>query len=216
VSFLETFRRVFSFEIVMASVVFGIVLLAVLGSLAVARRRSPDRRRKDERPVLEASYAVVLAGAAAAIVYVTATANHDVYSGASGYQVSDRPGAEVVNVAAYQWCWQFDYAASGKRVTGSCKEGNGNLPTLVVPTGKPVELRLTSNDVVHAFWVPDLAVKMDAYPDHTNTLTMVFDKEGHWLGRCAEFCGDHHPEMHFYVRAVSPEKYQQWLQGAPV
>ncbi|NIJ11850.1 cytochrome c oxidase subunit 2 [Saccharomonospora amisosensis] len=214
-SFLEVFQRTLSWQAVVASVVFGLIALTLLGTLAVSRRRSPDRRRRDSRPVLEGVYALLLAGTAGVIVYVTASAHQEVRTGETGYHVSNRPGAVRVDVTAFQWCWQFDYADTGKSVTGTCREGNEGLPTLVVPTGRPVELRLTSNDVVHALWIPDLAVKLDTYPDHTNTLTMSFDREGRWLGRCAEFCGEHHPAMHFNVRAVAPQEYQQWLQQGP-
>lgn len=211
-SFLEVFQRTLSWEAVVAAVVFGLVTIAVFTTIAVSRRRSPDRRRKDSRPLVEGVYALLLAGTAGVIVYVTASAHQEVRAGETGYHVSDRPGAIRVDVTAFQWCWKFDYTDSARSVTGTCREGGEGVPTLIVPTGRPVELRLTSSDVVHALWIPDLAVKLDAFPDHTNTLTMKFDEQGRWLGRCAEFCGEHHPAMHFYVRAVSPQEYQQWQQ----
>src|SRR5947209_16066305 len=97
------------------------------------------------------------------------------------------------------------------RVTGECS--TGDFPTVVVPAGQPVEFDLTSQDVVHAFWLPDFAAKRDAYPDHINTLRMVFPQQGRWRGRCSEYCGTHHVTMDFYVQVVSPAQYQQFLHS---
>lgn len=211
-TFLDTFRSMFTLQVAVAAAVFFVVSAVLIAALLISRRRSPDRRTKNTRPWLEGGYAVLLGCVAGAIVYVTFFANQDVNTPPNGYHVSNQPGAVKVDVTAYQWCWNFHYTETTRNVSGSCQLGNRDLPTLVVPTGRPVELRLTASDVVHSFWVPDLAVKMDAFPDHTNTLTITFDREGRWLGKCAEFCGTHHAAMHFYVRAVSPDKYQQFLQ----
>ncbi|RCG17389.1 cytochrome c oxidase subunit II [Streptomyces diacarni] len=85
------------------------------------------------------------------------------------------------------------------------------MPTLVVPTGRTVRINLTSLDVIHSLWVPALRYKMDAFPDHTNSFTFTVDKEGRWIGRCAEFCGDRHHAMEFWLKAVSPEEYDDWV-----
>jgi cytochrome c oxidase subunit 2 len=115
-----------------------------------------------------------------------------------------------VKVTAFQWCWRFDYREAPVSVTGTCVD-RAHAPTLVVPAGQPVQLDLTSQDVIHSFWIPELAVKKDAMPDHVNTLTLTFDHAGQWLGRCSEYCGTHHVTMDFFVRAVPSDQYQQWL-----
>jgi cytochrome c oxidase subunit 2 len=76
-----------------------------------------------------------------------------------------------------------------------------------------VEFHITSHDVIHSFWLPDFAIKRDAFPDHVNTLRMVFPHEGRWRGRCSEYCGTHHVTMDFFVRVVSPAQYQQLLHS---
>lgn len=213
--FEQVFERIFTFEAIVATAVFVLVCLGVLLALALSRKKSGDTRKKDTHPLVEGAYAVLLGGVAALIVVITASAHEEVRTGTTGYQVAAQANATEVDVTAYQWCWEFFYADTGKSVTGECRAGPGqqkSLPTLVVPTGKPVELRLSSNDVIHSFWIPDLAVKMDAFPDHTNTVTLRFDEPGRWLGRCAEFCGSHHTGMHFYVRAVPPEQFEQFQQ----
>ncbi|PRX43427.1 heme/copper-type cytochrome/quinol oxidase subunit 2 [Prauserella shujinwangii] len=214
--FQRVFERVFAFEIAVASVVFALVLLGVVLAIFLSRKRSGDTRRRDSNKPLEIGYAVLLAGVAGVIVYVTASAHQEVQHGTTGYSVAEQRGATKVDVTAFQWCWEFQYPDTGRSVTGTCRDKNSGLPTLVVPTGQPVELRLRSSDVVHALWIPDKAIKMDVYPHHTNTLTVEFDEEGRWLGRCAEFCGPYHPSMHFWVRAVSPQEFQQFQQQGTV
>lgn len=206
--FRQVFDSVFRFEMIVAGVVAVLVAAAFLAALMLSRRRSPDRRRRDSHPLVEGGYALLLAAVAGVIAYVSLSSHEQVQNTTSGS--TSTPPAAQVDVRAFQWCWQFDYAAAGKSVTGVCREHHGQLPTMVVPAGQPVQLNLTSGDVVHALWIPDLGVKLDAMPDHTNSVTLTFE-EGRWLGRCSEFCGPFHPSMHFYVRAVPPEQYQQWL-----
>jgi cytochrome c oxidase subunit 2 len=158
---------------------------------------------------LEIGYAVALAGIAVFLIVMTANANHR----QEHVQEAARASGDAVrvDVTAFQWCWQFTHRDGPASETGTCQRDPATRPTLVVPIGRPVELRLTSRDVVHALWIPDLALKSDVYPDHTNVLATTFDHAGTWLGRCSEFCGSHHPTMEFWVRAVPEQEYQQYL-----
>jgi cytochrome c oxidase subunit 2 len=208
VFFREVFQRVLTVEGAIAGLVFVVVLLVLL--VAVLRRRAgadrpPSPRAK--RTGLEVTYVVLLAAIAGFLVWFTASANAQ--DTASTHPRSTKPPAAAVQVTAFQWCWRFHYVQQPVTVTGTCQPNQ--YPTMVVPTGGSIQIQLTSQDVVHAFWVPDLDVKVDAYPDHTNTFTLSFDKPGRWLGRCAEFCGTYHTTMDFYIRAVSPAQYKQWL-----
>jgi cytochrome c oxidase subunit 2 len=77
---------------------------------------------------------------------------------------------------------------------------------------------MTSRDVIHSLWVPRLRYKRDIFPHHVNTFTLTVDREGRWVGRCGEFCGDRHHTMDFWFKAVSPAAYDKWLAqhaGAP-
>lgn len=209
-SFLPIFRDIFLLEIVIASVVFAVI--AVLLGVSLWRRRAgagrPPSSRADNLP-LEIGYAVALLGIAVFLVVVTANANHR----QEQVQQAARAAPDVarVDVTGFQWCWEFAHRDGPATETGTCAEDPATRPTLVVPVGRPVELRMTSRDVVHALWIPDLALKSDVYPDHTNVLATTFDRAGTWLGRCSEFCGTHHPTMEFWVRAVSEQEYQQYL-----
>jgi cytochrome c oxidase subunit 2 len=116
-----------------------------------------------------------------------------------------------VQVTGYQWCWRFHYAGQPVTVDGQCP--GGPLPVLVLPTGRPVELDVTSADVVHAFWVPYLRFKMYAYPGHTDRFTLTLAHPGRWIGRCAQLCGLYHYGMDFYLQAVSPAAFEVFLHA---
>lgn len=209
-SLLGVFNDVFHLEVAIAGAVFAIILVLFVVSLVRRRAgagRSPSSRASNMP--LEIGYAVALTGIAVFLVVVTANANH------RQAQIQDTarssPDVARVDVTAYQWCWQFRHLDGPATANGTCTEDPATRPVLVVPAGRPVELTLHSNDVVHAFWLPDFAVKSAVYPDHTNTLSMTFDHPGQWLGRCSEYCGTHHMTMDFYVRAVPEQQYQQYL-----
>jgi cytochrome c oxidase subunit 2 len=103
-------------------------------------------------------------------------------------------GVLEANALARQWEWVFTYP----RPDGSPVR---SVNTLHIPAGRPVQLTITSTDVVHSFWVPRLAGKLDAIPGHLNVLQIVADKPGVYRGRCAEFCGLAHTEMQISVHA---------------
>lgn len=94
---------------------------------------------------------------------------------------------------------------------------SGEIPVLVLPTGKRIEFILNSADVIHSFWVPEFLFKRDVNPHpEANNSDNIFqiteiDQEGAFVGRCAEMCGTYHAMMNFEVRAVSPEAFQQYI-----
>jgi cytochrome c oxidase subunit II len=104
-----------------------------------------------------------------------------------------------VDVVAHQWWWEMRY---GDRVVAN---------ELHIPSNERVLVRLSSNDVIHSLWIPQLNGKLDALPDHTNTLILEADDPGTYQGRCAEFCGLHHAEMPFVVIAHTRAEFDAWL-----
>jgi cytochrome c oxidase subunit 2 len=92
------------------------------------------------------------------------------------------------------------------------------IPVLVLPTGNRIEFNLASSDVIHAFWVPEFLFKRDVNPNPLNNNSdPVFqiseiEREGAFVGRCAEMCGTYHAMMNFEVRAVSPEKFADYIE----
>lgn len=114
--------------------------------------------------------------------------------------------AVVVEVRGHQWWWELSYPDSGV-VTAN---------ELHIPAGRDIELLLTSADVIHSFWVPTLAGKIDALPDGVNRLVLSADEPGIHLGRCAEFCGLGHAKMGLRVVVTGEAEFEAWLerQGA--
>ena len=110
--------------------------------------------------------------------------------------------ALVIEVVGHQFWWEVRYPAEGITVRDE----------LHLPVGRPVNLQLTSADVIHSFWVPALAGKLDLLPDHPNTLVLEADEAGVHRSRCAEFCGLDHTSMRFDVRIVSPDEFTKWLE----
>jgi cytochrome c oxidase subunit 2 len=82
---------------------------------------------------------------------------------------------------------------------------------LVVPKGAKVRVLLTSNDVIHAWWVPDLAVKKDAVPGFINETFFKAAEAGVYRGQCAELCGMDHGYMPIVVEVLEPDAFQAWL-----
>jgi cytochrome c oxidase subunit 2 len=106
-----------------------------------------------------------------------------------------------IDVAGKLWWWEVRYPGTGV-VTAN---------EIHVPAGTPVDLHLTSDNVIHSFWVPQLAGKMDTIPGQPNDLVFTPQKVGRYLGRCAEFCGLQHAHMGVEVVVESPADYGRWL-----
>jgi cytochrome c oxidase subunit 2 len=108
-----------------------------------------------------------------------------------------------VAVDARQWAWDFSYPDA---------DIDGVTNVLHIPAGQPVDILVTSSDVIHSFWVPRLGGKIDAIPGHTNTIRLQADRPGTYHGVCAEFCGTGHSEMPFTVIAHALENYDAALR----
>jgi cytochrome c oxidase subunit 2 len=84
---------------------------------------------------------------------------------------------------------------------------------MVVPIDTTVTLDITSQDVNHSWWIPELGGKADAIPGHTNQTWFKIPEEGVYEGACAELCGENHADMRARVRAVSVADYEAWVEG---
>ncbi len=131
------------------------------------------------------------------------------------------PNPDVkVQVVAFQWNWEFKYEdESAKRADGqqvSTVGSSGEIPLLVLPVGKTIQYDLVSTDVIHSFWVPEFHFKRDVMPNpeknnQDSSFQNKIDREGSFVGRCAELCGTYHSVMNFEVRALSVDKYDQYI-----
>jgi cytochrome c oxidase subunit 2 len=199
------FAHAFGLETLIAAIVFVLVWTAIFVAVVTsARKKRTDTpaSKREEHSKVEILYAVAVAGVAAFVVYLSFSTTSEEAKGAAQH-------ATRVDVTAFQWCWRFTYPGSGRTVTGTCE--HGDLPTMVIPVDTPVTVQITSKDVIHSWWVPELRYKMDGFPDHTNSFTFTVPQTGRWEGRCAEFCGHGHTTMDFYLQAVPKKQYQRWL-----
>ena len=115
-----------------------------------------------------------------------------------------------ITVEGIQWSWQFGYPEAGPNavVTGTPAQP----PVLYVPLGEKVRYTITSNDVVHGFWIPAFMIQMQNLPGVTNHLEFTAKKLGDYPGRCNILCGRNHSQMLFTVRVVTPENYKAYLE----
>jgi cytochrome c oxidase subunit 2 len=114
----------------------------------------------------------------------------------------------VIKVEGFQWEWTFLYLNEGIFVSGKTLV---RPALMVLPVDEPVQIQLTSRDVIHSFFVPDLLFKRDAIPGRTSSFTFTPTKLGTFQAQCAEFCGLWHSKMTFQVQVVSPPDYQAWI-----
>lgn len=181
--------------IAVAVVVFGAIAFALI---RYRRREGRDPSARESLPLAEGLYALLLAGVVAILVTATFETEAEVDA------VSDDPDL-TVDVTAFQWGWRFTYVGTGVTIVGDEKRP----PTLLVPSDETVRFELTSRDVIHSFWIPELRFKRDAFPDRTTSFDLVFDRDA--IGRCAEFCGLQHWAMTFDVVALAPREFDSWL-----
>jgi cytochrome c oxidase subunit 2 len=131
--------------------------------------------------------------------------------------IEDKANSYEVTATGYQWWFKFDYPnetaqtldPTGKVVNAPFSVAN----ELVIPAGRPVRINLRSVDVIHSFWIPKLAGKVDMMPNRANHLWVQADKPGYFWGQCAEFCGESHAVMRFRVIALGPREFNDWVNA---
>jgi len=144
----------------------------------------------------------------------------------------DTSGSQVtLKATGHQWKWQYDYLDEGLTLFSNLDQKSQDIRQLksglnpqdhdnylldvdqpiVLPVNTKVRILTTSNDVNHAWWVPDLGWKRDAIPGFTNDNWAIIEKEGTYRGQCAELCGKDHGFMPIVVKAVPMDEYKVWV-----
>ncbi len=128
------------------------------------------------------------------------------YSGWTSYlSIANVPdGALEIEVEGEMYAWIFTYP-----------EGRDSEGELVVPLGKAIAVNVTSNDVIHSFFIPAFRLKVDAVGGMHNRSWFLADKIGEYDIHCAEFCGEEHSNMNGILKIVSEDEYQIWLKTEP-
>jgi cytochrome c oxidase subunit II len=115
-----------------------------------------------------------------------------------------KTGTLKVDVKGFQFWWDFNYPELKIHTSNE----------LVIPVGVPIELQVTSNDVIHDFWITSLGAKRDAIPGQQAHFALTAEKPGIYYGQCLALCGASHANMRFHVVALSPEDYSAWKTKA--
>jgi cytochrome c oxidase subunit II len=207
------YEQLQSLYLPIAAAVFVIVAIA-LAVVIVRFRARPGHEPSDQMtaPRLEGAYVVGLAIIAVLLVWRTfaAMSDSDPVVARAAPAPGSGPAGLTIGVVASRWNWRLAYPG-GVVQTGA---GPSQPATLVVPAGEAVRFELTSRDVVHALWIPELRAKYDAMPGYTNVFDLRFAAgRDYSTARCSEFCGDLHDQMLLRVRVLAPAGFDAWLRG---
>lgn len=118
----------------------------------------------------------------------------------------DKAAESELTVVGHQWWWEVHHNSSGIVAANE----------IYIPAGKKIRVKLRSADVIHCFWVPQLARKIDVIPGRDNYVWLEASRPGVYQGRCAEYCGTQHAWMNFKVYALTEEDYEKWHQGKTI
>ncbi|MCP1677198.1 cytochrome c oxidase subunit 2 [Natronocella acetinitrilica] len=180
-----------------------LVLIVVVALWLYAIRRDPGEVGDQQAQRVQNRW-IIGGGFVLPLVSITALLGFGIPMGHNMTPLAADEDVLRIDVTAHRWWWAVSYP----------NEGITLRDELHIPVGVPVHVHVTSEDVIHSFWVPRLAGKLDAIPGHTNVLRLEADETGTFQGRCAEFCGVGHAHMHFTVEAHAQEAFDEWLQQA--
>ncbi len=145
-------------------------------------------------------------------------------------RMDDKSNADLtIKVTGYQWKWRYDYLDQGisffSLLATPKEELQNTAPKnpwyllavdhpLVVPIHKKIRFLFTSNDVIHAWWVPALGIKRDTLPGFINEAWAIIEKPGIYRGQCAELCGTNHAFMPIVVQAIDVAQFTRWVRAS--
>jgi cytochrome c oxidase subunit 2 len=177
----------------------ALILLLVMTLALYAVYRAPDKRRP-----ISGNMLIAAGGVAFPVITLSALLIYGVIE--MRYLRAESDDAPVdIDVVGNQWWWDVHYRnGDGSQVITTANE-------IHIPAGVPVKIAVRTRDVIHSFWVPNLAGKIDLIPGRTNHVVLQADQPGIFRGQCAEFCGAQHARMAFIVVAEPADAYQAWL-----
>lgn len=186
------FTSIFGWAVVVFVVVEGLLLFAIVRYRA--RPGAPAPRPLHGHTALEIGWTLA---PALILVFIAVPTMRTIFATAG-----DAPaGALRVEVIGHQWWWEFRYPSLGVTTANE----------LHLPVGTPVQLEMSSADIIHSFWVPMLGGKRDLTPGHVTRIAFRADSAGEYLGQCAEFCGVSHANMRLRVFIQDDSAFQQWV-----
>lgn len=199
---LETMAGLTYYMIGVAVIILAIIVIAVTIIIIRFRKKPGD----DVEPYqefgslkLEVVWTIIPLGIVAVLFLLTCNTMRAVSPPAGDKE------ADLV-VIGHQWWWELRYP----------KYGIITANEVHLPVGKNLLVRLESIDVIHDFWVPELARKMDLVPGHPNYMWLIASEPGVYLGACAEFCGDQHANMRIRIIAQEEDEFNEWVKQQQV
>ena len=219
----ERMRSLWIWATIAALAVGLIVALLIVWTVTFHRKKSDAIPRQTQYNLpLEIIYTVIPFVIVAVLFYFTVTAQNFVNAKV------DNPDLRV-RVIGFQWNWEFQYLQERPGNGGvyqvrrtddgeplSTVGSSNTIPLLVVPTDRVVEYRIESTDVLHSFYIPDFLFKRDVFPnpdknDTDSVFQTTVQRQGAFVGRCAELCGTYHSMMNFEVRALAPDLFDRYM-----
>lgn len=189
-----TVDQLFYQHILLIAFLFSLVVVFMLYSLVVFRRREGD---DGEGEHFEGNTRLEIIWTTAPMIFVIIFAYLGVVT--LGDVTRPQENEMTIGVNGFQWGWSFVY------------DGDEVSPELVLPVNQPILLEMSAQDVLHSFWVPEFRVKQDLVPGQTTELRITPTMEGEFQVRCAELCGLSHYSMLATVRVVSEEEFAMWF-----
>jgi cytochrome c oxidase subunit 2 len=206
--------------IMMVCVVIGIVVFGAMFWSIIMHRKS----RGAKAATFHESTTIEIIWTAIPFLILVGMA---IPSTATLIKMYDNSASEVtIKITGYQWKWQYEYmdqdisffsslSTPRDQIENKADKGKEYLlevdNPIVIPVGKKIRFLVTANDVIHAWWVPQLSVKKDAIPGFINETWTRVDEPGTYRGQCAELCGKDHGFMPIVVQAVSDDDFKKWV-----
>lgn len=182
--------------------IFTGVIFLLMSAVLVAAALRPEWVRR-----VSSGQLIVWGGLVMPTIGLVALVGSAVYLGEQLIPRAGAGNALSIEVTARQWYWDFRYPQAPDGIEATSRH------VLHIPADREIHLSITSEDVIHSFWVPRLAGKMDAIPGHVNVLRLQADVPGVYAGVCAEYCGVGHAPMIFSVEAHAPEDYDAAIRA---
>jgi len=194
-------------------IIAGLVFVGVLGAILyiVLRYREKGDPELDTAPMpkqthghtaAEITWTAIPAAILAVVAVLTAITILDL--------AAEEPDSLQVEVFGQQWWWGYRYDIDNDGRFDSDTDVE-TATELIIPVGRPVQLSVTSNDVIHSFWIPALNGKRDAVPGLVSPWKLQADEPGVYRGQCTEFCGLSHANMRMLVRAIPADEFDRWV-----
>ena len=203
----QNLSRLWWLFFIVCSVVFVIVMIAVLLSL---RKRTGEPAAPVIEPPLEQERKrrnVVISAVTITVIILFVFLIASFSAGRSMTAELEHKNGLNIELTGHQWWWEVRYDdVDASNIFTTANE-------IHIPVGVPVTFSLKAADVIHSFWVPNLAGKKDLIPGKINTIWLQADKPGVYRGQCAEYCGLQHARMALWIVAEPQEQFNAWRQG---